>query len=345
MKLYFLGSFPPPYGGVTVKNQNLYTALSEKLEIEKIDFSEIKRGGFKTAWRLARCFFGRQSTFVIGISGKKTRRRFCHLLYDCNRPAMKRSVLFLMGGSVSKEIAADVKYQKYVREYKQIYVETHGMMRELEAAGLTNVGYYPNCRFRPTKGPDVSPTSSSGPLKCVFFSLIQPQKGADLVMEAAKQTPEISYAFYGPVDEAYKDEFLHALDQVNNAQYYGAFSGTPDEVYNELSKYDVLLFPTRWPAEGVPGTLVESKIAGVPAIVSDICYNAEVVEDGVSGVVLKENTAEELAKAIEGLDADRDALYRLKRGAKQSAEKYYIENYMEELLKKLGRQEERDRNA
>lgn len=43
MKTYYLGSFPPPFGGVTTKNLNLYTALSEKIEIGKVDFSKIKR--------------------------------------------------------------------------------------------------------------------------------------------------------------------------------------------------------------------------------------------------------------------------------------------------------------
>ena len=43
MAIYYLGTFPPEYGGVTVKNQNLYSALSKKIEIDRVDFSEIKR--------------------------------------------------------------------------------------------------------------------------------------------------------------------------------------------------------------------------------------------------------------------------------------------------------------
>ena len=68
---------------------------------------------------------------------------------------------------------------------------------------------------------------------------------------------------------------------------------------------------------------------------SDICYNAEIVEGGVSGIVLGENTVEELTKAIKHLDADRDELYHLKCGAKQSAEMYYLENYIGEIVKIL----------
>lgn len=122
---------------------------------------------------------------------------------------------------------------------------------------------------------------------------------------------------------------------MTNVTYHGVFKGESAEVYDELSKYDVMLLPTKWKNEGVPGVLVEAKIAGVPSIVSDMCYNAEIVEDGVSGIVLKENTVENLTEAIERIDKNRAKLYKLKVGAKQSAEKYYIENYIEDILKKL----------
>lgn len=48
----------------------------------------------------------------------------------------------------------------------------------------------------------------------------------------------------------------------------------------EPSAYDLHLFPSRWRNEGVSGVLVEIKMAAVPSIVSDICYNAELIRDG-----------------------------------------------------------------
>ena len=172
-------------------------------------------------------------------------------------------------------------------------------------------------------------------LKAVFFSRITPDKGIDIILEAAKKLSKVDFHLYGEKDSTYSDTFTNEINSLLNVKYHGVFKGKDAEVYDELSKYDVMLLPTRWKFEGIPGVLVESKIAGIPAIVSDICYNAEIVEDGVSGIVLKENTVENLTEAIERIDKNRAKLYRLKIGAKQSAEMYYIENYIEDILKKL----------
>ena len=66
MAIYYLGTFPPEYGGVTVKNQNLYSALSKKIEIDRVDFSEIKRRNLKETFRLVKVLINRKNMFVIG---------------------------------------------------------------------------------------------------------------------------------------------------------------------------------------------------------------------------------------------------------------------------------------
>lgn len=108
-----------------------------------------------------------------------------------------------------------------------------------------------------------------------------------------------------------------------------------NELYNKLQQYDLLLFPTKWKNEGVPGVLVESKIAGIPAIVSDINFNSEIIKDEKTGLVLKKNTPEELAYAIERVYFNRDWLIELKHNAKDSSEEYLIENYIEDIIRLL----------
>ncbi len=172
-------------------------------------------------------------------------------------------------------------------------------------------------------------------LKCVFFSLIQEKKGADIVLSAARNCPSVDFAFYGSVDVDYEKHFMVEIASLPNVQYHGLFKGSNEDVYAELAKYDVLLFPTMWKTEGVPGILVERKIAGLAEIVSDVSYNAELVKDGIEGIVLKGKLDNEICKAINDLARDRTLLNSLKLGSKQSAERFYIDNYIEAINKEL----------
>lgn len=334
MGLYYLGAFPPGYGGVTVKNMNLYEALSMVSDIKRIDFNKVKRKNVKETVRLAICLTNRNNTFVVGVSGKKTRKRFSKLLYTLNRTAMNRSIIIVMGGTASNDMVNDMEYKKYVAEYKRIYVETEGMKKTLENAGLDNSAIYPNCRFKPSQRYKEK-SINEGKLKCVFFSLIQPEKGTNIILDAAKSLPQVSFTFYGHIVEDYRECFLNSVEEIENVSYAGVFCGTSEETYAELRNYDVLLFPTNWNIEGVPGILVEAKIAGIPSIVSDKSYNSELVRDGYEGVVLLHNSSSELIEAIELFDNNRQLLCEMSKNSLYSAERFFIENYEKNILEDI----------
>lgn len=334
MSIYYLGPFPPAYGGVTIKNQNLYIALCDNLKIKKVDFNKIKRRNLKELMRLVMALLNQNNIFVIGVAGKNTRKNFSKLLYLLNRKAMEKSIIMIMGGSAANDIAEDSEFTKYVSTYKKVYVEIPGMIDRLKQVGLTNVGYYPNGRFTP-KHLNAKEFSDSNKFRCVFFSLIQPEKGVDIIIETARQLPKIEFVFYGVIDEKYKAEFEACCTELNNVSYKGIFSGSAEEVYNELQQYDILLLPTRWKAEGVPGVLIEAKIAGVPAIVSNHNYNAEIVTDQYDGIVMQELTANCLKRSICSLVTNPTMKKNMSMNAQIAAEKYYIEKYIDELVEEV----------
>lgn len=336
MNRYYLGTFPPVYGGVTIKNLNLFKALSEQIDISKVDFSEIKRKNILELLKLIRVLINKNNVFVIGVTGKKTRRRFCKLLYYVNKTSMKKSLMFLMGGAVANDIACDASFRKYVSQFKKIYAETEGMKRLLENAGLDNVEIYPNGRFKPIENNEICKQKvKEDKFKCVFFSLINELKGVSNILETACLLSDIDFYFYGVIEPKYKDFFINKTNELPNVFYNGVFESDKNNIYNELVKYDVLLLPTQYKTEGIPGILVEAKMAGIPAIVSDVCYNAEIVNDGVDGIVLEENTVGDLKKALEFLKENPSELYKMKKLASQSASVYYIENYIDNIVNEL----------
>ena len=172
-------------------------------------------------------------------------------------------------------------------------------------------------------------------LKCVFFSLIQEKKGADIVLNAARNCPSVDFAFYGSIDGDYEKHFMVEIASLPNVQYHGLFKGSNEDVYAELAKYDVLLFPTKWKTEGVPGILVEGKIAGLAEVVSNESYNSEIVKDGVEGIVLKENTKECLVETILHLESNRGNLRKMQVCSKESAQRFFIETYLPSILCQL----------
>ncbi len=175
----------------------------------------------------------------------------------------------------------------------------------------------------------------SNGIKCVFFSLIGEAKGADLVLGAAAGLPEVEFHFYGRIEEGFKRRFDASVADLPNVEYHGVFDSVSGDVLAELNRYDLHLLPTSWPNEGVPGVLVETKMAAVPSIVSDCCHNAEIVEDGVDGIVLIDCGVESLRSAIESLASNPSRLDEMKRAALDSAERFYIDRYVDLIVSEL----------
>ncbi len=337
MKYYYIGAFPIEGGGVTIKNRDLYIALSAAgLDIKKVDLNVISRyKSIKELSKLILALINPFSILIIGIStGKSTRRSFTKLLYCFNRRVMRKSIIFIMGGTESSTIVNDKPYQKWMKSYKRVFLETHRMVLELRQAGLNNVSLYPNSRFRPYKRYAI-PTISNGRLKCVFFSYVNKMKGIDLVTDAAKCLPNVDFFIYGDVEKGFEEEFHSMTSIIENLSYKGNFIGTSSAVYEELSHYDILLFPTRYKTEGVPGILVEAKIAGLAIIASNNSHNDEIVADGINGTILKNNTSRCICDSIMELDRDRDKLYYYKVNSLNSSEDFFIENYIEEIYNEL----------
>ena len=324
-RITYVGSFPPPYGGVTVKNALLYKHLSARLKIERIDLSCVKRLDPRAVLHLVRCILSRSGALVLGVSAD-WRYRLTSILYYFNRKKMSRSLLVVMGGRIPESAS----YAGRMSGYRRVYVETESMKQSFETMGTRNVEFYPNCRERPAIPIEIK--STKGRMSCVFFSLISPDKGTRIVLGAAHELPQVDFHFYGRIEKGYQAEFFSTVAASPNVCYHGVFDSVAKDAVGELNKYDVHIFPTLCPNEGVPGVIVETKMAGVPTIASDRSYNGELIEDGVDGILTHEDTSAELAAILRALLTDIDRIDRMKAAAFKSAERYEIEMYLERII-------------
>lgn len=332
----YIGSFPPPLGGVTVKNSLLLSRLSRYVEVEKVDMHAIRKGSLVELARFARCVLRRDAVFVIGLS-RASREKMTSLLHRVNSDALERSIVFVMGRGLSDEDAA----MEALSRCRRVYVETDSMLRKLSERGLVNVRLFPNCRhFEGTLSREIV----TRPLRLVFMSTVDEKKGAGVILEAlrelAQRGAQLSLDFWGPLMMQDNERFLRDVEACNvegvTCAYRGVFDASADDATALLAQYDCMLLPSLWESEGVPGALVEAKGAAAPAIVSEGVASSGVICDNEDGLVLRDaSDARELAARIAELDADRALLLKLQDGARRTGGRYEIDSYLPEILADL----------
>lgn len=147
---------------------------------------------------------------------------------------------------------------------------------------------------------------SNGELKVVTVGRISPQKAPQRFKVVAERLAGSNIKFVWVGDGELKEELTKASTAEKAISVTGWVSR--EDVQETLLTADVFLLLSQW--EGLPLSLIEAQLIGLPAIVSDIDGCREAVLDGVTGFVCKSD--EEVATALQRLIDD--PLLRQKMG-------------------------------
>ena len=100
-------------------------------------------------------------------------------------------------------------------------------------------------------------------------------------------------------------------------------------VYAELANADIFVLPSLW--EGMPLALIEAQAAGLPAVVSDVVGNRDVVIEGKTGFVCK--TDAELLRKTRLLINDSALRQRMGQAAREMAViRFSVERMHREMM-------------
>lgn len=101
-----------------------------------------------------------------------------------------------------------------------------------------------------------------------------------------------------------------------------------------LEKYDAMLFPTHYPTEGIPGSVIDAYISGIPVVASEWTYARELIEDGKTGKIIPfEDNQEAFNLACESLLKEDGILSQMKDKARMKASEYHAD-YAKNILSK-----------
>ena len=146
-----------------------------------------------------------------------------------------------------------------------------------------------------------------------FLSTLQPNKGADILLEAFYKAniENIRLKIYGHYfhEKDYYEMLKRIAKENKKIEFFGEYKY--EEMPDILDEIDVIVIPSRW-YENTPLTLLRALAHNVPAIVSDLGGMTEVVKDGKNGFTFEAGSAESLAEVLRKVGLNPTILNEMK---------------------------------
>ena len=152
------------------------------------------------------------------------------------------------------------------------------------------------------------------PLRLGFLGSVTPQKGLHVLARAQSRWPRgrVRLSIHGNVrfDPTYWQSVLDML-VTSETRVAGPFA--PAELFRVMGELDAIVVPSTW-YENAPLVIAEAQAHGLPVLASRLGGMAEMVRDGVDGLLFEPGDADDLARSV-GRLIDEPGLYdRLRAG-------------------------------
>ena len=161
------------------------------------------------------------------------------------------------------------------------------------------------------------------PLKICMVGRMDDNKNQAMAIRAFSQVspkhPDAKLIMMG--DGPVRDKLIQLTDDLKISDKV-EFTGVVSDVRDRL--YDAYAFLLTSDTEGMPNTLLEAMSLGVACVSTDCpCGGpAEVIEDGVNGILVKTGDTDGLAHALEKLLSDKELMESMGRSAHETMKDY-----------------------
>jgi glycosyltransferase involved in cell wall biosynthesis len=314
--------------GQTVKTKELIEELRIILgeeEVCYVDTHNWKRNPLKLI--LQSILLMKKSENLIILPAHNGVKIFVPLFSVMNKFYKKKIHYSVIGGWLPNLVERNKWLITFLRLFNNIFVETNVMLNQLNARGLTNVQVISNFKKLEFNDEISIVENYSKPYKLCIFSRIMKEKGVedaiDTVMRINSKYNNTIYTLdlYGPIESSYKKDFEELLKKLpETIKYRGVIERSKS--VEVVSKYYLLLFPTRFKTEGIPGTIIDSYTAGVPVVASNWDSANEIIEDKKTGFIFPLGDLESFFSILDDLSKMSKQIAEMRYECVERAKKY-----------------------
>ena len=328
--------------GQTVKTVTLYESMRQANllngKIDKVDTYYIKRSPVYFILQFCSCIF--RDKKIIVLLSENGRKVLFPLLYFAVIFLRKQVYHYAIGGKLADEVKQNSKWKRYVLSFQGNWMESRSLVTKLRAQDVTNAFYVPNFKRLPKHSLYDLPNVVGEPYKFCTFSRVMEEKGITDAINAIvginqKVGRKVAMLdIYGPVAPEYKDAFEELISGSNGSCSYGGIIA-PEKSADVLKNYYMLLFPTFWKAEGMPGTIIDTLSAGLPVIARRWSYCDEMLADHKTGYIYNEDEPEKLIDCIDYAINNVEETIAMKSNCLEKAKEYSEQNIISKIKKLL----------
>ena len=331
----------PLLDGQTVKTNILRDELRRSFPDRKlicVDTYQYRRRVIPVLWNTLRAFFECEHIFVL--LSKNGRRFFFPILTGLNTVFHRRLYHDVIGGALPDEVRARPALGKQLNRFEVNWVEFSAMKEALAQLGVTNAEVLPNFKRLKILSEDQLPETDRNPFVFTMFSRVTKEKGVE---EAAAAIAEVNRQYgekravlhiYGPVELVYQAEFEKLLEKHSDAVFYQGCVPYEKSVQTLCNSF-LLLFPSTYYGEGLPGTIIDAFSAGLPVIATDWHFNAELVRSGETGYCYSWKEPRQLVKWMCYAMEHPDEVEAMRPACLREAKKYTPEAVMPQICRKM----------
>lgn len=327
--------------GQTIKTKNITKELENQLganQILKID----THGGIKM---LPIIIFNMFKAFnrcenIIILPAHNGIRIFVPLCNMMNVFYGRKLHYIVIGGWLPSFLSTRKRLIKSLKKFTGIYVETSIMKKQLIKQNFDNIIILKNFKDIDIVSIDQLNFKYSQPLKICTFSRVMKEKGLEDIVNAIikinKKYNRIIYTLdiYGQVDSEQIEWFNELTESFTS---YISYKGMVqfDKSVEVLKDYFLLVFPTLFYTEGIPGTILDAYAAGIPVLASKWESFNDVIDDGETGIGYEFANIKELIKSLELIYENPKIIINMKKSCIEKANQYLPNKIILTLLKQF----------
>lgn len=342
MRVCIVGNFGDGVHKVTdgqgIKTVELYEALKEYYGSQKVFklnlYSKNKIIlGLKLVIRMIMC------SHLIVLVSKNGRVSVVPLMVSLNKVFRRKIFHSLIGSTTHQTLEEKPELVRIYNALAGNWSETSTEKRLLELQGLTNVSVVKNFKNLRILDESELPVILRPPYRFCTFSRVEALKGIPNVVHAINHINEkyggtvCTLDIYGKIEDRFKDEFEKLSSEFGeNIHYMGVVDF--EKSVQVLKDYYMLVFPTLYYTEGIPGTIIDAFAAGLPIISAEWESCFDIMNSRV-GLTYKFGSDQDLENSIKYAIENHEIISKMRVECCKETRKYLREEAIKQVCQKL----------